>query len=451
MAKCSILIVDDDSGVVDWLVESFRDEGYRVRGVTSVKAALALVTEHDIDLVITDVEMPEQRGIDFLRSIHEVNPEQLVVLITAFGSIDLAMEAVRAGAVDFLAKPFRIEALFLAVERAFRERQMRREIVRLRSAVSGYVPEGLIAFSPAMQRAVDVATRSANSDLPVLLTGESGVGKGALAHFIHKQSARCDHPFVQVNCAALPPTLAEAELFGVRRGAFTDARADRPGIFEQAHNGVLFLDEMGELPLELQAKLLQTLEAGRVKPVGAAKEVAVNVRIIAATNRNLEDELRTKRFRLDLYHRINVIDIHVPPLRERPEDIEPLIDQVLHLIAQRTRNPPIGIAASAMRWLRSQNWPGNVRELRNAIERAVALAVHDTLTLEDFAGAAPQGITESVVDEASCAEWSLEQLERVYIRRVLEKTAGNKAQAARILGLDRRTLYRKASELDRQS
>jgi DNA-binding NtrC family response regulator len=443
----SILVLDDDAGVVEWVVDALREESYRAQGVTSARKALELLSRPDFDVLVSDVQMPELKGLDLLRAIHEKRPEQLVILITAFGSIDLAVQAVRAGASDFLAKPFRIEALTLSIERALRERQMRREIVRLREAAVGESSSDLIAKSAAMKRVLDICVRAAQSDLPVLLTGESGAGKGALARKIHEQSPRREKPFVQINCAALPSTLAESELFGVKRGAFTDARDDRAGVFQQAHAGTLFLDEIGELTLDLQPKLLQVLEGKSVRPLGAAQELRIDVRLIAATNRSLEEGLRDRSFRADLYHRLNVIRIEVPPLRERMDDIPALVDRILNRIERRMERPPVAVAPDAMRWLSAQRWPGNVRELINAVERAVALSNRDLLGIDDFAPLAAPDFADPI-ETAASADWSLVQLERAYIRRVLQKTGGNKAQAARILGLDRRTLYRKAAELD---
>ncbi len=441
-----LLVIDDDPGVVAWLVESLQEEGYDVTGETSARCGLELLQARHFDLVISDVEMPELRGLDLLRSLTKSRPEQMVLLITAFGSIDLAVESVRAGAVDFLAKPFRLEVLLLAIERALRERQLRREIVRLREAATREVPHGLAARSAAMQQVLELATRAARSALPVLVTGESGVGKGALARFLHASSAQAEGRFVQLNCAALPSGLAEAELFGVRKGAFTDAREDRPGVFEQAHRGTLFLDEIGELPPELQPKLLQVLESNTVRPLGSAVDVPAETRIIAATNRPLEDALKARRFRPDLYHRLNVVRLEVPPLRARLDDVDLIVDQVLQRVAARSGRSLLGVSADAMRWLRAQPWPGNVRELINTLERAVALTDHDVLTLADLAPQVAKP-TARLLDAALRADLTLEEVERAYIRQVLEKTGGHKGNAARVLGLDRRTLYKKVAEL----
>ncbi|MBM4290306.1 MAG: sigma-54-dependent Fis family transcriptional regulator [Deltaproteobacteria bacterium] len=443
----TVLVIDDDAGVVSWLVDSLPEEGFEATGETSARQALALLEERGFDLVVSDVEMPEMRGLELLRAILRVRPQQPVLLITAFGSIDLAMEAVRAGAADFLAKPFRIEALSLSLRRALRERQLRREIRRLREATLQEAPSGLVARSACMKSALDLAYRAARSHLPVLLTGESGVGKGALARLIHESSARRAERFVQLNCAALPAGLAEAELFGVKRGAFTDAREDRPGVFAQAHGGTLFLDEVGDLPLELQPKLLQALESNRVRPLGASEDAPADVRVVAATNRPLEEDLRARRFRPDLYHRLNVIRVEVPPLRERPEDIEPIVDQVLHELARRSERVAIGLSTEALRKLKLHSWPGNVRELVNTVERAVALSNEDVLSAEDVSlqRSAEAG---TLLSAALDRDLSLQELEREYIRHVLLKTGGHKGRAAKILGLDRRTLYKKVAELE---
>ena len=442
--KGRLLLVDDDSSVVDYLVEMLTSEGFAVLGTVSPKDALEQVSAADFDLVIADIEMAEMRGTELLAAIHARKPGQLVLLITAFGSIDLAVQTVRAGACDFITKPFKIEVLFLAVDRALRERRMRREIVRLRSNLPIADADGLIAESPAMRRVVEAADRIARTGFAVLITGESGVGKGVVARLIHDRSARGKGPFIAVNCAALPAPLVESELFGVRKGAFTDARDDRSGLFVSATGGTLLLDEVAEMALESQPKLLQVLESQKVRPVGGDREVEVDVRLIAATNRPLEEALRERRFRPDLYYRLNVIRLDVPPLRERPEDIEALVDIFLQRSSAKSDRPVLGVSAEAMQWLRTSAWPGNVRELMNVIERAVALTEHDTIVVDDLAIAArtsPQ--SADFLATAAARETPLAEIEHAYIRKVLETTNGNKALAARILDIDRRTLYRR--------
>jgi DNA-binding NtrC family response regulator len=446
MKPTRLLVVDDHSEVVDWLVEDLGREGYDVKGCTSGKEALDILSVESFDLLVADVEMPGMRGLELMATVQRQHTGLLVLLITAFGSVDLAVQAVRAGACDFVTKPFSIDVLLLSIERALRDRRMRREIVRLRKSFLADAPEGLVARSAAMRRVLDRAIRAARTDSCVLLTGETGTGKGTLAAFIHARSPRAKGIFLQLNCATLPLALAESELFGVRRGAFTDARADRDGLFARAHGGTLFLDEVGELGLDLQPKLLQVLETGRVRPLGGGADRTVDVRVIAATNRSLEDGVRERTFRADLLFRLDVIRIDVPPLRERPDDIDALVDCFLDRIGARLGRHVLGVTEDAMAWLRSRPWPGNARELANAVERAIAFADHDTLALADFAdeaaGERPPPPDDFLQDSAVRGR-TLEDVEMDYIRAVIDACAGNMARAARRLGIDRRTLYRR--------
>ena len=441
-SKKKLLLLDDDAGVVDFLCESLSEKGFDVTGLTSPREALARIKTESFDLVVTDVEMPEMRGTELLSAILSEKPSQLVLLMTAFGSIDLAVATVQSGACDFIAKPFKIEALVLAIERAFRERKIRREIVRLRNMAPLAPPGQIVAQSPAMKRVLETARKAAGTDSNALITGETGTGKGVIARLIHDSSARRDRPFYHLNSASLPPTLVESELFGVRRGAFTDAKEDRAGAFVAAADGTLFLDEVGELPLEIQAKLLHVLEDGRVRPLGGTSEVSIKARLIAATNRPIETLLREGRFRQDLYYRLNIIRIEVPPLRERAADVVPLIDLFLGYACERQARALVGVSAAAMKRLQAHSWPGNVRELANVIERAVVLADHDTLLPEDLDFPNNAGL-EALLQQGADGNIPLEELEREYVRRVLEEHGGNKAGAARILGINRRTLYRK--------
>jgi DNA-binding NtrC family response regulator len=444
-SKKRLLVLDDDGGVVDFLCESLTERGFEVTGLTSPREALLRIKTEAFDLVITDVEMPEMRGTELLAAILAEKPSQLVLLITAFGSIDLAVSTVQSGACDFIAKPFKIEALGAAIERAFHNRQIRREIVRVRKASSLEAPEQIIASSSPMRRVLETAQKAAGTDSITLITGETGTGKGVIARLIHDSGARREQPFYHLNCASLPPTLVESELFGVRRGAFTDAKEDRDGAFVAAGGGTLFLDEVGEIPLEIQSKLLHVLENGRVRPLGSSSDVPIRARLIAATNRSLEALLAEGRFRQDLYYRLNVIRIEVPPLRERNEDIIPLGDLFLNRACQRQGRSFIGVSAAAMRRLQSYPWPGNARELANVIERAVVLSDHDTLVPEDFDIPQNDGVG-TLLAQGADGNVPLEEIERAYVRRVLEEHGGNKAGAARSLGINRRTLYRKLKE-----
>ncbi len=442
-----LLIVDDDVAVVEWLCDELRQRGHHVEGVTSPTRALSRVAESAIDLVVSDVEMPQLRGVDLVRSIHAQRPSQLVVLITAFGSIDLAMQCVRAGAADFLAKPFTMEAFVAVLERVLRDRRMRRHVVRAISPLDGLAPPSeLIAASPAMRRALDIAAKAAASGSTVLLTGESGAGKTALARFIHERSPRRAQRFVQLNCAALPSGLVEAELFGVRRGAYTDAREDREGLFSHADRGTLLLDEVADMAVDVQPKLLVTLETGMYRPIGSREERRTDVRLIAATNQAPELAVRERRLRSDLFHRLNVIRIEIPPLRERTEEIALLVDDWLRRLAPRAGRPLHGVSEEALHWLRAQPWPGNVRELANVLERAVMLSDHDVLLLEDFTSGLIESRAETEFLERAASEGlALHEVERRYIDLVLERAGGNKAKAARILGVDRTTLYRRGA------
>lgn len=441
-----LLVIDDDNGVVDYLTEMLGSHGYQTSGETDPQRALQRLETEYFDLVISDVEMPGLRGLELMSAIHARKPGQLILLITAFGSIDLGVRSLQAGACGFITKPFSLNDLQAAIERAFRDRQMRREIVRVATDDQNAIPPGLVAESPKMQKILQLAGRAAQINSPVLLTGESGVGKGALARFIHEHSPRASGPFLQINCAALPFALVESELFGVRKGAYTDARENRPGLFVEAKGGTLFLDEIAEMPLAIQPKLLQALETGKVRPVGAGSEIATDVRIIAATNQPIEKALQNGLMRPDLYYRLNVIRLDIPPLRERPSDMDLLTDQLLEKAQTQLGRKILSISAEAMRWIRAYSWPGNVRELANTLEMAVALAEHDTILLEDLAQATQLPVEDNLLGNAVTRQMTLAELEMVYIHRILEMTQDNKVQAARILGIDRGTLYRKLGD-----
>lgn len=447
--KASLLVVDDDAVLVDYLVETLNESGFAAEGALSADAALTRVGQRPFDVVVCDVMLSDMRGLDLMRAIHRKRPQQFVVLMSAFANIDLAVESLRAGASDFLKKPFSFESLVQALERVQRDRKLRRPLVKLKSAVVSNGDNGeIVECSPAMQEVLKLARRAAETSSTVLITGESGVGKGAIARYIHDQSARRERPFLQVNCAALPAPLVETELFGARRGAYTDAAEDREGLFQRAHGGSLLLDEIAELPLESQPKLLHAIETGRVRPVGASREVEMNVRIIAATNSPPEKALRERRLRPDIYYRLNVIRIDVPPLRTRPEDIEALVDSFMVKASSKLDRPVLAISDEAMRWLRAQSWPGNVRELSNVLERAVAMAEHDTIVLADVAWQPPNGHDLNFLDQAVLERIPLERVEQTYIRKVVESVRGNVLKAARILGIDRRTVYRKLERVD---
>jgi DNA-binding NtrC family response regulator len=441
-----LLVIDDDPGVIDYLLDMLRYKGYSATGFTQADEALKAIEKEPFDLVISDVVMPGMRGLELMAAIHHKRPEQLVLLITAFGSIDLAMQSMRAGACDFLTKPFRIEELYSAVTRAIIDRQMRRTAVKISfTGQNTGAASVFITRSQSMRQLMSLAKRAAAVNSTVLLAGESGTGKSAVARWIHDNSPNHSGPFIAVNCAALPHSLVESELFGVRKGAFTDASKDRPGLFLQAESGTLFLDEIAELPLEIQPKLLQALETGTIRALGDTHEVKVNVRLIAATHQPLAQCVNDKLFRADLYHRLNVINLEVPPLRERTDDIDDLVKVLIHTICLRLgKQGPVNISIEVLRWIRAYHWPGNVRELANTLERAIVLAEHDTLLLEDLAQASKIQLNDGDFLKLALTQgWTLADVEHSYIRYVLEMTGGNKIQAAKILALDRSTLYRK--------
>jgi two-component system response regulator AtoC len=398
--------------------------------------------------------MPGTSGLDVAAWVAANRPDTPVVVITAFGSLETAVAAIRSGAYDFVTKPFEIEAIGLTLGRAVGYRRLRAEVRRLRRAAGGDSADAaatrlagtpLHGRSPAMLRTYDTVLRAAATDASILVTGESGTGKELVARALHDKGRRASGPFVAINCGALPESLLESELFGHARGSFTDAHASRAGLLVKASGGTLFLDEIGEAPAGLQAKLLRALEERRVRPVGGDDERAFDARIVCATNRDLEAEIESGRFRSDLYYRINVIRIDLPPLRARGDDVLLLAQRLVEQIAAATGKSVGGIAAPAAEKLLAYAWPGNVRELRNCIERAVALTRFEEITVADL----PESIQDYrrsrlVVDLDDPGQLPpLEEMERRYILRVLEAVHGHRTRAAEVLGLDRKTLYRK--------
>jgi two-component system response regulator HydG len=446
-----ILIVDDDRSFCEMLAADLRDAGYDPVWVTSGKDGLDRGLGEEFDAVITDLNMRGLNGIDFCHRLSQNRPDVPVIVITGFGSMETAVAAIRAGAYDFITKPLESDAVALALDRAIQHRTLRREVERLQEVVrSSQEFEKMLGASAPMKRLFQVLDKVAGSDASVLIVGETGTGKELVARGLHHRSARTKQPFVAVNCAAMPPHLLESELFGHVRGAFTDAKASHAGLFAQSDGGTLFLDEIGELPLELQPKLLRALEEGRVRPVGGTSEVAFDVRIMAATNRDLESAVEERRFREDLLYRINVIPISVPPLRTRGNDVLLLAQHFVGEFAQRLGRPIVGLTSTAADKLMRYNWPGNVRELRNCIERAVTLSEHDKIVVEDL----PETIRDYRRSDLSFESSDgselppMEEIEKRYIERVLREVGGNKAQAARILGFDRKRLYRKLKRYD---
>lgn len=446
MTAGSILIVDDERSMCELLETDLSLRGYTARWCQSAAEALEIVGNHDIDVVLTDVRMPGTSGLQLCDELHRTRPDIPVVVMTAFGSLETAVSAMRAGAYDFITKPVELDVLGLTIQRAVERRQLALQVKLLKEQHAGR-PEfsELLGDSPAMQRIYDQLPRLAASDASVLITGESGTGKELVARSIHQLSPRRDKPFVAINCAALSETLLESELFGHTRGAFTDARGDRKGLFQEAEGGTLLLDEMGDMPPAMQVKLLRALEENRVRPVGSDRDIAINVRLLSATHRDLETAVEEERFRQDLFYRINVIQLHLPPLRARGTDVLMLAKHFVAKFAAKSQRPIEGLDQAVAERLMTYSWPGNIRELRNVIERAVTLTRHNLLTLEDLPEKVREhrGNTVFIGGDDPNELVPMEEIERRYIAHVLKAAGNNQSQAAKILGVDRKTLYRK--------
>ena len=445
-AKDRILCIDDDQDQCNLLEAALTRLGYAATTTTSPVTALEHVANEPFDAIITDLGMSEMDGLTLCERVLGTRPDVPVIVLTGQGSMESAIGALRVGAYDFLTKPIDAKFLGISVARAVQHSKLRAEVRRLK-LVLGDAPrsERLVGDSPAMRRVHELISRVGASEASVLIQGETGTGKELVARAVHDASTRRDGPFVALNCAAVPPTLLESELFGHARGAFTDAKNARQGLFVEASGGTLFLDEIGEMPLEMQAKLLRALQERKVRPVGANTEVSFDARIVTATHRDLEADVQKERFRQDLYYRINVVRIDVPALRERSSDVLKLAAHFLKTACERSAKGPLELSPQVADRLMAYDWPGNVRELENCIERAVALARFDHLTVEDL----PEKIRAYRADRFVMAAnevdeiLTIDEIERRYIIRVIKLLNGNKARAAQLLGLDRRTLYRK--------
>jgi DNA-binding NtrC family response regulator len=441
-------VVDDDRAMREMLVSLFEEQGMAVAQAENVDAAIAVAEAGDeLDAVLSDIKMPGRSGIELVGEFRKLRPRTPVILMTAFGSIDSAVSAIRAGAYDYVTKPFEPEAVVFAVERAMEHRALHVENAELRRAVDRTASMGdLIGESPAMREIFSLIRRIANNRSSVLITGESGTGKDMIARTLHFHGDRAEKPFVPVNCTAIPEGLLESELFGHVKGAFTGAHAAKKGLLEKANGGTLFLDEIGDMGASLQGKLLRVLQDREVRPVGGTSVVHVDVRIIAATNQDLQRAIADGRFREDLFYRLNVIPVHIPPLRERPEDVPALIENFLR---KHTGDHPRFLTSDAIQHLQFHPWRGNARELENVIERALALSDADTLGVADVPlpsdlQAEAQPASSSFLPRAAAQRMTLEELNEAYTDEVLALTEGNKVQAAAILGIDRKTLYRRA-------
>ncbi len=448
-APLHILVADDDREMGEILTAGLTQRGYAVTAVQSPDEALALLDSEDFAAMLVDIHMEGTSGLDLCRVVVGKRPDMPVVVMTGFGTLEHAVAAIRAGAFDFVTKPSTIDVFALALERSLKHRSISEELQRLRRRNDDDTLPGLIGSGGSMRRLARLVTRIAETDTNVLITGESGTGKELVARAIHERSGR-KGPFLAINCAAVPETLLESELFGHERGAFTDARVAREGLFVEANNGTLFLDEIGEMPLSMQAKLLRALQERKVRPLGSSREVSFNARLVTATNRDLEAEVAAKRFREDLFYRVNVVRVDVPPLRDRGTDILELAEAFLERTAARSKKTAIRLTHAVAEKLMVYNWPGNVRELENCLERAAALCRQESLTLEDLPSKIrqyqPTEIFTSATDDPAHLP-AMAEVEERYIRKVLHAVGNNKTLAAKVLGFDRRTLYRKLAAL----
>jgi DNA-binding NtrC family response regulator len=453
MTTGRILVVEDEASMGSLLERGLGRRGYAVAVHPEGLSALARLQAEDFDVVLTDLQMPGLGGLEVCERVALNRPDIPVVVMTAFGSMEAAVGAIRAGAYDFITKPVDMEQLELVLARAVSHRRLREEVRRLRREVGPVVgPEGVVGESPALKAVYALIERVADSDATVLVSGESGTGKEVAARALHERGRRRDGPFVAVNCAAVPEALLESELFGHVKGAFTDAKGTRTGLFLEASGGTLFLDEVGELPLALQAKLLRALQERKVRPVGGTAEVPFDARLVAATNRDLELMVEEGKFREDLFYRLNVINLELPPLRARGSDVLLLAQRFVTHYAARAGKPVVGVSPEAAQRLLAYGWPGNVRELQNAMERGVALTPFEQLAVDDLPekvrsyrapAQAPAGADGAEGAGAGGEPLPLEEVERRHILHVLALKGGSRTLAARALGLDRKTLYRK--------
>ncbi len=452
--KPSLLVVDDESGILDTLRILLRNEGFEVTTAQGGKAGLEQIRSGTHDIILSDVRMPQVSGLDILTAAREQDPMTPVILMTAQASLQSAIGAVNSGAFYYIQKPFSNDELVAILRRACEYRAVKVENTQLKQEIRRRDKAPAIARpigkSKRFMDVLKLAEHVAPTDSTVLIQGESGTGKEVIARYIHNLSSRNDGPFMSINCGALPENLLESELFGHVKGSFTGAVRDKQGLFAAARGGSFFLDEVGEMPASLQVKLLRVLQEREAIPVGATEAIPVDVRIIAATNRELEEEIRRGNFRSDLFYRLNVIAINLPPLRERRDDLLLLIEALLQNLASETGTEPKALAAEALDAVMVYEWPGNVRELDNALEHAVVLTRGNLIE----ASSLPERITkrrkEPLVAERSYRNPTLEVIERAYIMWVLQAEGGNKTRAAEVLGIDPSTLYRKLSRYEEQ-
>ncbi len=436
--KIDLLLVDDDPDFRETVARRFMRRGFRVQEATHGEQALQLASLRQFDVVVLDMVMPGMSGIQVLEQLKLMHPESEVIMLTGQGTIETAVQAMKLGAYDFLTKPFPLAELEILIEKAYERRELRKENVQLKEVLSRAQPEPeIVGQSAAMQEVFRLIQRAGPTDKAILIQGESGTGKELVAKALQRASGRANKPMVVINCAALPESLLESELFGHEKGAFTGAVSAKPGLFEVADGGTLFIDEIGELAGPLQAKLLRVLEDGSMRRIGSVKERRVDVRLLAATNRDMEKEVAEGRFREDLYYRINVMSLQLPPLRDRKGDIP--------LLVQRALGPDWSIEPAALQALENYRWPGNVRQLFNAVERAQIMSENNCIRLADLprevAGASGQVVSRPMAAVVTDGD-HLSEIQRAHIIEILRRERGNKARAARALGINRRSLYR---------
>lgn len=454
--KGRIIVVDDDGEMRSLLEDYFRSEGFDIHCFPLATTALEALgpngshsqekSDGDIDVIISDIKMPQMDGLEFTSKVHELRPEIPVILITAFGSIETAIEAMRRGAFHYVMKPFKLAEIAVNVDRAIEHRKLQRDNTALRKEVKRSWSLGsVIGKSSAMKEIFDLVTRVSQATANILITGESGTGKEMIARAIHQNGPRAHKPFIAINCTAIPETLLESELFGHAKGSFTGAIQRKKGLFEEAEGGTLFLDEIGDMNVQLQSKLLRVIQERKVRAVGDNLDKAVDVRIVAATHKDLKAAIKEGLFREDLYYRLSVIPIAIPPLRQRRDDIPLLAEHFLQKYAATNNAKVKGFTKRAVEKIMNLKWEGNVRELENVIERAVVLCNGTLIDESDIPS--PETTNAESFFSSSISDFpTVSQLEERYIRVVLEKTAGRKDKAAQILGMNRRTLYRKERE-----
>jgi DNA-binding NtrC family response regulator len=443
--RIKLLVVDDEQSIRRLCMTIGSSLAYNCTEAESAETAIQRLETDPPDLVLTDLKLPNQSGVELLKQIKAVLPRTEVAIMTGHGSIESAVDAMKLGAYDYIEKPFRVEKMRLLLQRMAEKVRLVNENAFLRERVSTEENlDGIIGTSSGMQDVLRMISRLKDTRTPVLISGESGTGKELVARAIHFRGMMAQTPFVAVDCGALVPTLMESEMFGYEKGAFTGAMKSKTGLFQAANGGSIFLDEIGELPLEMQAKLLRVLQEKEVRPVGSNDRHTVDVRVIAATNRDLESAYRTGTFRKDLYFRLNVVTVHIPPLRERRADIPTLVH---HFLSRYTPTKPLQVTAAAMKSLLQYDWPGNVRELENCIARAVTLGDQETIDVQDLPPAIrseqPASSEMTSHDAASLSTTALAEMERMTILRVFEQAHGDKALAGKMLGISRATLYRK--------